>query len=81
MKVRIVRVATLRNRREGGRGSLGMRLRGLVIIAHLQRREDMTSRRSDYLHALITFQGQESWMQATGMALWTKSRWALGVFY
>ena len=46
-----------------------------------QRREDMTSRRSDNLDALITFQGQESWMQATRMALWTKSQWALSVFY
>ena len=33
----------------------------------------MTSRRSDNLDALITFQGQESQMQATRMALWTKS--------
>ena len=41
----------------------------------------MTSRCSDSLHTLITFQGQESQMQATRMALWTKSRWALGVFY
>ena len=46
-----------------------------------QRREDMTSRRSYNLDALITFQGQESRMQATRMALWTKSRWALSVFY
>ena len=37
----------------------------------------MTSCRSDYLHTLITFQGQESWMKVTGMALWTKPRWAL----
>jgi len=41
----------------------------------------MTSRRSDNLDALITFQGQESRMQVTRMALWTKSRWALSVFY
>ena len=40
----------------------------------------MTSRRSDYLHVLITFQGQESWMQVTRMALWMKSQWAHGVF-
>ena len=46
-----------------------------------QRREDMTSRRSDNSDALITFQGQESRMQVTRMALWTKSRWALNVFY
>ena len=31
----------------------------------------MTSRRSDNLYALITFQGQESWMQVTRIALWT----------
>ena len=31
-----------------------------------QRREDMTSRRRDNLYALITFQGQESWMQVQG---------------
>ena len=47
----------------------------------VKRREDMTSRRSNYLDALITFQGQESRMQFTRMALWTKSRWALCVFY
>jgi len=41
----------------------------------------MTSRRSYNLDTLITFQGQESRMQATRMALWTKSRWALSVFY
>ena len=41
----------------------------------------MTSRRSDNLDALITFQGQESRMQATRMALWAKSRWALSIFY
>ena len=46
-----------------------------------QRREDMTSHRSDNLHALITFQGKESRMQVTRIALWTKSRWALSVFY
>ena len=38
-----------------------------------QRREDMTSRRSDNLYVLITFQEQESWMQVTRIALWTKS--------
>ena len=37
----------------------------------------MTSCRSDYLHTLITFQGQESWMEVTGIALRTKPRWAL----
>ena len=42
-------------------------------VARNQRREDMTSRRSDNLYALITFQGQESWMQVTRIALWTKS--------
>ena len=31
------------------------------------------SRCSDNLYALITFQGQESWMQVTRIALWTKS--------
>ena len=41
----------------------------------------MTSRRSDNLYAMITFQGQESWMQVTRIALWTKSRQAHGVFY
>ena len=45
-----------------------------------QRREDMTSRRSDNSHALMTFQGQKSWMQATRIALWTKSRRAHSVF-
>ena len=45
-----------------------------------QRREDMTSCRSDNLHALITFQEQEMRMQVTRMALW-KSQRALGVFY
>ena len=54
---------------------------GVQVITASQRREDMTSRRSDNLDALITFQGQESRMQATRMALWTKSRWALSVFY
>ena len=39
------------------------------------------SRRSENLDALITFQGQELRMQVTRMALWTKSRWALSVFY
>ena len=34
---------------------------------------DMTSRRSENLDALITFQGQESQMQVTRMALWTVS--------
>jgi len=34
----------------------------------------MTSCRSDYLHTLITLQGQESWMEVTGMALRTKPR-------
>ena len=41
----------------------------------------MTSRHSDNLTTLITFQGQELQMQVTRMALWTKSRWALSVFY
>ena len=50
------------------------------VHAMNQRREDMTSRRSDNLHTLITFQGQESQTQVTRMALWTKSRWALSVF-
>ena len=36
---------------------------GFCVGVSNQRREDMTSRRSDNLHALITFQGQESWMQ------------------
>ena len=35
----------------------------------------------DSLYTLITFQGQESWMQVTRIALWTKSQWAQGVFY
>ena len=39
----------------------------------------MTSRCSDNLDTLITFQGQESQMQVTRIALWTKSRWALSV--
>ena len=51
------------------------------LVDHNQRREDMTSCRSDNLDALITLQGQESRMQVTRMALWTKSRWALSVFY
>ena len=38
----------------------------------LQRREDMTSRRSDNLDALITFQGQESRMQATRISVLTR---------
>jgi len=42
---------------------------------------NVISCRSDNLHALITFQGQESRMQVTRMALRTKSRWALSVFY
>ena len=50
-------------------------------FAACQRREDMTSRRSNNLYALITIQGQESWMQVTRIALWTKSRRAHGVFY
>ena len=52
-----------------------------MFIWYVQRREDMTSHRSENLDALITFQGQESRMQDTRMALWTKSRWALSVFY
>ena len=52
-----------------------------VVIGGRQRREDMTSRRSDNLYALIIFQGQESWMQVTRIALWTKSQRAHGVFY
>ena len=51
------------------------------LVMPNQRREDMMSRRSDNLYALITFQGQESWMQVTRISLWTKSRWAHGVFY
>ena len=43
-----------------------------ALALAMQRREDMTSRRSDNLDALITFQGQESRMQATRTALWTK---------
>ena len=54
---------------------------GFCVGVSNQRREDMTSRRSDNLHALITFQGQESWMQVSRIALWTKSRPAQGVFY
>ena len=54
----------------------------LVLYTVLgQRREDMTSHRSENLDVLITFQGQESQMQVTRMALWTKSQWALSVFY
>ena len=34
----------------------------------------MMSRRSDNQHALVMFQGEESWMQVTRIALWTKSR-------
>ena len=45
-----------------------------------QRREDMTSRRRDDKCALMTFQGQELWMQATSIALWPKSRRAHRVF-
>ena len=52
-----------------------------LCIDSLQRREDMTSRRSDNLYVLITFQGQESWMLVTRIVLWTKSRRAQGVFY
>ena len=52
-----------------------------LCIDSLQRKEDMTSRRSDNLYVLITFQGQESWMQVTRIVLWTKSRRAQGVFY
>jgi len=29
----------------------------------------------------MTFQRQELWVQATRVALWTKSWWALSVFY
>ena len=39
-----------------------------------QMRGDMMSRRSDNQHALVMFQGEESWMQVTRIALWTKSR-------
>ena len=35
--------------------------------------EDMTSRHSDNQHALMTFQRQESWMQATRIVLLAKS--------
>ena len=35
----------------------------------------MTSRRSDNLYALITFQGQESWMQVQGMDEVTTGAW------
>ena len=45
-----------------------------------QRREDVTSRRSDNQCALMAFQGQESWMQATKIALWTKLQWVRRVF-
>ena len=54
---------------------------GFCVGVSNQRREDMTSRRSDNLYALITFQGQESWMQVSRIALWTKSRRAQDVFY
>ena len=47
----------------------------------LQRREDMMSCRSGNLYTLITFQGQETWVQVTWIALWTKSRRVQGVFY
>ena len=50
-------------------------------VVLVQRGEDMTSCRSNNLYTLITFQGQESRMQVTGNALWTKSRWVLSVFY
>ena len=53
----------------------------LEIEVYNQRREDMTSRRSDNLYALVTCQGQESLMQVTRIALWTKSRRAHCVFY
>ena len=52
-----------------------------LMLQVYQRREDMTSCHSDNLHALITFQEQELRMQVTRIALWTKSRWAQGVFY
>ena len=45
-----------------------------------QMREDMMSRRSDNQHALVMFQGEESWMQVKRIALWTKSRRAHCVF-
>ena len=51
------------------------------LIGYFQRREDVTSHRSDNLSALITFQRQELWMQVTRIALWTKSRRVHGVFY
>ena len=51
------------------------------LTVHTQRREDMTSCRSDNLYALITFQGQQLWMQVTRIALWMKSRRVHGVFY
>ena len=40
----------------------------------------MTSCRKDNQCALMTFQGQESWMEATRIALWAKSRRAHRVF-
>ena len=54
---------------------------GYNFLTATQRREDMTSHCSDNLYALITFQGQESWMQVTRITLWTKSRRVHGVFY
>ena len=41
---------------------------------HTQRREDMMWHHGDNWCSLMTFQGQEPWMQATSTALWTKSR-------
>ena len=41
----------------------------------------MMSHCSDNLHTLITFQGEELWMQVTRIARWTKSQWAHSVIY
>ena len=41
----------------------------------------MMSHCSDNLHTLITFQGEELWMQVTRIAQWTKSQWAHSVIY
>ena len=41
----------------------------------------MMLRHKDNLDSLITFQGQESRMQVTTMALWTESQWTLSVLY
>ena len=51
--------------------SLGMRLVLDKLTGSQQRKEDMVLRCND---ALMTFRGQESWMQATRVVLWTTSR-------